>query len=421
MLNALAKPRPAQAAGALPPDALPPDAPAPAEPPPASRRRATQTFLTHAARSKAFHGFVNPPIYRGSTVLFDSMDDLIHGRAEFTYGRKGNPSTQALESAWTELAGAAGTILCGSGLAAITTALLSVARAGDHLLVVDTVYGPVRALCDGLLERFGVAVTYFPPDPGAAFEQAFRDNTVAVYLESPGSLTMEIQDIPGLARIAHARGACVLMDNTWSTPILFDAHAAGVDISIEAGTKYLGGASDLLLGLASANSAYWPRLLDTHRMLGCIAGPEDVFLALRGFRTLDLRLRESGRRALEIAQWLRSRPEVLAVLHPALEQSPGHGYWKRDYHGASGLFSIILAPVSTQSLAQMLDGFRLFGMGYSWGGFESLVTPIDHDLVRSAKPWPHSGPTLRLYIGLEDVEDLKQDLSDGFSRLTGKY
>ncbi len=404
MLNALAQPCTAQAADAPAPDA---------------RRPATQTFLTHAARSKAFHGFVNPPIYRGSTVLFDSMDDLVHGRAEFTYGRKGNPTTQALEKAWSELAGAAGTILCGSGLAAITTALLSVARAGDHLLVVDTVYGPVRALCDGLLERFGVAVTYFPPDPGAGFEAAFRDNTVAVYLESPGSLTMEVQDIPGLASIAHARGACVLMDNTWATPILFDAHAAGVDISIEAGTKYLGGASDLLLGVASANSIYWPRLLDTHRMLGCIAGPEDVFLALRGFRTLDLRIRESGRRALEIAHWLRSRPEVRAVLHPALEQSPGHGYWKRDYHGAGGLFSVILEPVSRKSLARMLDGLRLFGMGYSWGGFESLVTPIDHDLVRTAMAWNQSGPTLRLYIGLEDVEDLKQDLAEGFSRLAG--
>lgn len=393
---------------------LPPDAPAPR-----ARRGATQTFLTHAARSKAFHGFVNPPIYRGSTVLFETMDDLVHGRAEFTYGRKGNPSIQALEQAWSDLAGAAGTILCGSGLAAITTALLSVARAGDHMLVADTVYGPVRELCDGLLDRFGVEVSYFPPDPGENFGDYFRNNTVAVYLESPGSLTMEIQDVPGLACVAHERGACVLMDNTWSTPLLFDAHGAGVDISIEAGTKYLGGASDLLLGVASANAAYWPLLKKTHNMLGCIAGPEDVFLALRGFRTLDLRIRESGRRALELAQWLRTRPEVRSVLHPAFEQSPGHAYWKRDYHGASGLFSVVLEPVSKQDLARMLDGLSLFGMGYSWGGFESLVTPIDHDLVRTASPWPHAGPTLRLYIGLEDVEDLKQDLADGFSRLTG--
>ena len=300
---------------------LPPEAPAPQ-----ARRGPSQTFLTHAARSKAFHGFVNPPIYRGSTVLFDSMDDLVHGRAEFTYGRKGNPSTRALEDAWSDLAGAAGTILCGSGLAAITTSLLSVAGAGEHLLVCDTVYGPVRELCDGLLQRFGVAVTYFPPDPGESFLDYFQENTVAVYLESPGSLTMEIQDVPGLARIAHERGACVLMDNTWSTPLLFDAHAAGVDISIEAGTKYLGGASDLLLGVASANRQYWPRLIKTHRMLGCVAGPEDVFLALRGFRTLDLRIRESGRRALELARWLQCRPEVRTVLHPALEQSPGHAY-----------------------------------------------------------------------------------------------
>jgi cystathionine beta-lyase len=392
---------------------LPPEAPAPQ-----ARRGPSQTFLTHAARSKAFHGFVNPPIYRGSTVLFDSMDDLVHGRAEFTYGRKGNPSTRALEDAWSDLAGAAGTILCGSGLAAITTSLLSVAGAGEHLLVSDTVYGPVRELCDGLLQRFGVAVTYFPPDPGESFLDYFQENTVAVYLESPGSLTMEIQDVPGLARIAHERGACVLMDNTWSTPLLFDAHAAGVDISIEAGTKYLGGASDLLLGVASANRQYWPRLIKTHRMLGCVAGPEDVFLALRGFRTLDLRIRESGRRALELARWLQCRPEVRTVLHPALEQSPGHAYWKRDYHGASGLFSVVLKPVSRQGLAGMLDGLSLFGMGYSWGGFESLAIPIDHDLVRTATAWNHGGPTLRLYIGLEDVGDLKQDLVEGFSRLT---
>lgn len=397
---------------------FPPPSDVPAQ---TTRRSAPQTYLTHAARSKDFHGFVNPPIYRGSTVLFETMDDLIHGRAEFTYGRKGNPTTRALESAWSDLTGAAGTILCSSGLAAITTALLSVAKTGDHILVADTVYGPVRQLCDGLLDRFGVAVTYFPPNPGDVFAEYFQNNTVAVYLESPGSLTMEIQDVPMLASVAHERGACVLMDNTWSTPLLFDAHAAGVDISIEAGTKYLGGASDLLLGMASASSAYWSLLKNTHQMLGCIAGPEDVFLALRGFRTLDLRIRESGRRAQEIAQWLRSRPEVQTVLHPAFEDSPGHVFWKRDFHGASGLFSVVLKPVSQERLARMLDGFSLFGMGYSWGGYESLVTPIDHDLVRTASPWGHTGPTLRLYIGLEDVADLKQDLLEGFLRLAEDF
>ncbi len=379
---------------------------------------AKQTLLTHLGRDReAYHGFVNPPVYRGSTVLFASMDDLVHGRNEFTYGRKGNPTLRALEDAWTQLSGAAGTVLCSSGLLAITTALLALVKAGDHILVTDSVYGPVRQFCDGMLARLGVRVRYFDPACGAGIAELFESATRLVYLESPGSLTLEIQDVPAIAAAAHARGAVVVMDNTWSTPLLFDAHGHGVDVSVEAGTKYLGGASDLLIGVASANAATWPALRAAHLTLGCMPGPEDVFLALRGLRTLELRLRESEWRALELAHWLQRRPEVERVLHPALPGHANHAIWRRDFDGSSGLFSAVLKPVAPQRLARMLDGLELFGMGYSWGGFESLVTPIDHDLQRTATTWTAAGPTLRFYAGLEDVDDLKRDLDDGFRRM----
>ncbi|APZ41829.1 cystathionine beta-lyase [Acidihalobacter ferrooxydans] len=376
------------------------------------------TRLTHLGRDTAAqHGFVNPPIYRGSTVLFDSMDDLLNDRAEFTYGLLGNPSTAALQDAWSDLAGAAGTILAPSGLMAITTALLAVLQAGDHLLVTDSVYGPTRSFCDKMLKRFGVETTYYDPRVGTGINELIRPNTRAVFLESPGSLTFEIQDVPAITEIAHAHGAAVILDNTWATPLLFDAHGHGVDIVVEAGTKYLSGASDLLFGLASATEKYWPALRSTHLALGSTVGPEDVFLCLRGLRTMLLRLRESERQALDMAHWLAQRPEVAQVLHPALEQHPDHTLWQRDYTGSSGLFSIILQPAPQHAVAAMLDGLQLFGMGYSWGGFESLVTPIDPGAIRTATSWQANGPALRFYIGLEDTQDLKDDLDAGFARL----
>ena len=377
-----------------------------------------RTRLVHAGRDPSEqHGFVNTPIYRGSTVLYPSVDDLQHRRGRYVYGTKGTPTTEALERAWTEICGAAGTVLTPSGLAAITVALMSCLKAGDHLLVTDSAYRPTREFCNGILARFGVETTYYDPLAGSGIAALFRQNTKAVLTEAPGSQSFEMQDIPAIAEVAHARGAVVLMDNTWATPLLFPPHERGVDLAIEAGTKYLSGGSDLLLGLVSANERTWPDLRRTFDQFAMCAGPEDVFLALRGLRTMALRLREHEVQALEMARWFQARPEVERVFHPGLETDPGHAVWKRDFRGASGLFSIVLKPCSDQALARMLDGLELFGMGYSWGGFESLVIPFDCASYRTATAWQPGGPALRFHIGLEDLDDLKFDLEAGFARL----
>lgn len=377
-----------------------------------------RTRLVHAGREPFDqHGFVNTPIYRGSTVLYPTTDDLLHRRGRYSYGTKGTPTTEALETAWTEIAGAAGTVLAPSGLAAVTVALMSSLKAGDHLLMTDSVYRPTRMFCDGMLKKFGVETTYYDPTLGAGIEKLLRPNTTVVFTESPGSQSFEMQDIPAIADVAHRHGAVVVMDNTWATPLLFPPHEHGVDIAIEAGTKYLSGNSDLLLGLVSANERCFRALRDTYDAFAMCPGPEDVFLALRGMRTMALRLREHEKQALDMARWLASRPEVAQVLHPALETCPGHEIWKRDFKGSSGLFSIILKPCSDKALAAMLDGLALFGMGYSWGGFESLVIPFDCSTYRSATQWKPGGPALRFHIGLEDLEDLKRDLDAGFARL----
>ncbi len=387
-------------------------------PPRDKSRLGTRTRLVHAGRDPSQqHGFVNTPIYRGSTVLFPSYDAIQNRRAEYTYGTAGTPTIRALETAWTELAGAAGTVLTPSGLAAVTVGLLSCLKAGDHLLVTDSAYRPTRAFCDGFLKRFGVETTYYVPTIGAGIAELMRDNTAAVLTEAPGSQSFEMQDIPAIAEAAHARGACVLMDNTWATPLLFPPHERGVDIAIEAGTKYLSGGSDLLLGLTSANAQYWPALRRTFDLFSMCAGAEDVFLALRGLRTLPLRLREHGEQALKLARWFQDRPEVARVLHPALPEDPGHAIWSRDFLGSSGLFSIILKPCPEAAVAAMLDGLELFGMGFSWGGFESLVIPFDCAPYRSAAPWAPGGPGLRFQVGLEDLDDLTRDLEAGFARL----
>lgn len=377
-----------------------------------------RTRLVHAGRDPSEqHGFVNTPIYRGSTVLYPTMDDLLHRRGRYSYGTKGTPTTEALESAWTELTGAAGTALAPSGLAAIVLALMSCLKAGDHLLMTDSVYRPTRIFCDGMLKKFGVETTYYDPLVGAGIEALIRPNTKAVFTEAPGSQSFEMQDIPAIAEVAHRHGAVVLMDNTWATPLLFPPHERGVDIAIEAGTKYLSGGSDLLLGLVSANERCIKGLRNTYEIFGMCPGPEDVFLALRGMRTMALRLREHEKQALDLARWLAARPEVAEVLHPALETHPGHAIWKRDFKGSSGLFSAILKPCSDKALAAMLDGLGLFGMGYSWGGFESLVIPFDCASYRTATSWNPGGPALRFHVGLEDLDDLKRDLDAGFARL----
>ncbi len=387
-------------------------------PPPDLGRFRERTRLVHAGRDPSEqHGFVNTPIYRGSTVLYRNTDDFLHRRARYTYGTRGTPTIDSLERAWSELAGAAGTVLTPSGLAAVTVALLACLKAGDNLLVPDSVYRPTRHFCDGVLKRFGVETTYYDPAIGAGIAGLMRPNTAAVFTEAPGSQTFEMQDIPAIAEAAHAGDACVLMDNTWATPLFFPPHARGVDICIEAGTKYLSGGSDLLLGLTSANERWWKRLRDTFDSFAMCAGPEDVFLGLRGLRTMALRLKEHERQALDMARWFDARPEVLRVLHPGLPGDPGHAIWRRDFNGSSGLFSVVLKPAPTASVAAMIDGLELFGIGASWGGFESLVLPFDATTYRTVTPFEPGGPALRFHIGLEDLDDLKADLDSGFARL----
>jgi cystathionine beta-lyase len=392
----------------------------PSDQPIESRNTGVETALVTSGRDTlAQNGFVNPPIVRGSTVLYPSADDLREHRGTFQYGRHGTPTTKALQDALRALEGpqCAGVALAPSGLAAITTALLSVLKAGDHLLVCDNAYRPTRNFCNGFLARYGVETTYFDPLIGAGIAAHFKANTRAVLVEAPGSQTFEMADIPTIAQVAHAHGALVLDDNTWATPLYHRSLEQGVDISIQAATKYIGGHSDIMFGTISANAQAWPLLNENVRLLGVCAGPDDVFLALRGLRTLAVRLAHHHQAGLEMARWLAQRPEVAAVLHPGLESHPGHAIWKRDFTGASGLFSIVLKPVSQKAVDALLDTVRLFGMGYSWGGFESLIIPFDCASYRTATTWAAAGPALRLHIGLENLDDLKADLSRGFEAL----
>ena len=377
-----------------------------------------ETRLVTAGRdTKAQKGFVNPPVVHGSTVLYPTAEDLHAHRGEYTYGRFGTPTTKALQEALMALEGpqCAGVALVPSGLAAISTTLLAVMRAGDHLLVCDSVYRPSRNFCNGILSRYGVETTYFDPLIGSGIDELFRPNTRAVLVEAPGSQSFEMTDIPAIAAVAHARGALVIDDNTWATPLYHRSLEYGVDISMQAATKYIGGHSDIMFGTISANAKAWPIVTEAVHLLGVCAGPDDVFLALRGLRTLAVRLAQHYRSGLEMARWLAARPEVTRVLHPALETDPGHAIWKRDYSGASGLFSIVLKPRPQAAVDAMLDSLRLFGMGFSWGGFESLAIPFNCAEYRTATQWAPGGPTLRLHIGLENVEDLKADLDRGFA------
>lgn len=376
------------------------------------------TRLVHAGRDPfAQHGFVNTPIYRGSTVLYKSYEDILNRRNRYTYGTKGTPLTDSLEEAWTELAGAAGTVLAPSGLSAVALALMAFVKAGDHILVTDSVYRPTREFCGKHLAKLGVETTYYDPLIGAGIVELMRPNTSIVFTEAPGSQTFEMQDIPAIAEVAHARGAIVILDNTWATPLFFPPHERGADVAIEAGTKYLSGASDLLMGIVSANTRCWPQLRSTYDLYASCPGPEDVFLCLRGMRTMKLRLLEHEKAALDMARWLEQRSEVTRVMHPGLESDPGHAIFKRDFKGSSGLFGVELKPASRAALGAMLDGLKLFGMGFSWGGFESLVIPFDCTEYRTATRFEADGPTLRFQIGLEDIDDLKADLDAGFARL----
>lgn len=382
-------------------------------------RRADTKVVTAGRDPRSYHGFVNPPVYHASTVLYPSAEDFLAHRARYQYGRRGTPTTEALELALQELEGpqCAGVSLLPSGLAAISTALMSVVQAGDHVLVTDSVYGPTRNFCEQVLTRLNVTTTYYDPLIGSGIAELLQPNTRLVFAEAPGSLSFEVQDIPAIAKTAHAKGALVLMDNTWASPLYFRAFDKGVDLSIQAATKYIGGHSDLMLGTVSATEAAWQRLSDTVHAFGLCVGPDDIYLGLRGLRTMGVRLAQHHQAGLRVARWLEQRPEIARVLHPALESHPGHAIWRRDFLGASGLFSIVFKPVAQAAVNAFLDELTLFGIGASWGGFESLAIPFDCAPIRTATRWAPGGPTVRIHIGLESVDDLIGDLERGFAAL----
>jgi len=384
----------------------------------ASMRPATR-LVTGGRDPFAQHGYINPPVYHASTLLYRSAEDYLARRSRYRYGRRGTPTSEALADAIAELEGpaCAGVALLPSGLAACSIALMATLKAGDHVLVTDNVYQPTRVFCDGNLSRQGVSTTYYDPLIGSGIAALLKPNTRAVYIESPGSLSFEIQDVPAIAAAAHAHGAVVLMDNTWASPLHFRALEKGVDLAIQSGSKYIGGHSDLMLGTISGNRTTWPQLIKTVYGMGLCVGPDDMYLGLRGLRTLGVRLAQHYAAGLAIARWLEARPEVLRVLHPALERHPGHAIWQRDYTGACGLFSVVFKPTPQPAVFAFVDALTLFGIGASWGGYESLIIPFDCKAIRTATQWAPGGPTVRLHIGLEAVDDLIADLERGFAAM----
>jgi cystathionine beta-lyase len=370
-------------------------------------------LVSEGRMSEAHFGAVNTPVYRASTILYPNLKALKANDQPYTYGRRGTPSTESFEDAISAIEGAAKTVSVTSGVQAIGLAILSVCGAGDHLLMVDSCYEPTRTVCQRTLKRFGIETSYYTP--GDDITTYLKPNTRAAFCESPGSLTFEMQDIAAIAKTAHAHGASVLMDNTWATPLFFQPLAHGVDLSIQAATKYIGGHADVMLGYVSANERHAARLHQVHGDLGLYASGDDCFLGLRGLRTLGVRLARHQETGLALARWLKVRPEVARILHPGLEDDPGHALWKRDFSGACGLFGVILKPVSEPALAAFVDGLQHFGIGYSWGGFESLIIPAH--IKRTVRPFAAEGPVLRIHAGLEDAGDLIADLERGFERL----
>ena len=383
------------------------------------KKRHISTLVTQIGRkTEDQFGFINPPTYRGSTVLFPDVATLESLNQPYTYGTKGTPTVRSLEEAWSTLAGAEDSVTVPSGLAAICLAVMTATQAGDHILITDSVYQPTRNFCDNILAKFGVLIEYYDPHLSDQIFHLFREQTTAIIVESPGSQSMEIQDVPAISKAAHEKGICVILDNTWATPIFFPPHDRGADLVIEAGTKYLSGHSDLLIGLVSANKKWAKRLRTTFNAFAIGAGPDECSLALRGLRTMALRLNAQQKSALEIADWLSKQEQVESVLHPALVTHPDHNLWKRDFLGSSGVFSIILNERYRKYIAEFLDKLELFGIGFSWGGYESLVLPFDCKAYRTATRWDPPGPCLRFSIGLEDVNDLKEDLTIGLMRLS---
>jgi cystathionine beta-lyase len=385
-----------------------------------------ETTVVHSGLHPEQHqGAVNPPVFHASTILSRSVEeyrrkrkDWLQGVAVTYYGRCGTPTTEALQEAIATLEGGYRCVLYPSGLAACAGALLAFLSSGDHVLISDSVYGPTRTLAKGVLKRFGVSATFFDPLIGRGIESLIRPETRVVYLESPGSLTFEVQDVPALSEIARRHGVTVVMDNTWGTPLYFKPFAHGVDVSVQAATKYIVGHSDAMLGAITCTKEAWPTLRDSTYELGQTAGPDDVYLGQRGLRTLAVRLKQHWEAGVSLAEWIARQPEVERVLHPALPGDPGHAIWKRDFTGACGLFGVVLKEgVTDRALCAMIDGLELYGIGSSWGGFESLIVPFDPREARSATRWPHRGPCFRIHAGLENMEDLIADLESGFKRL----
>lgn len=391
--------------------------------------RGADTGLTQAGRRPEWTGIagqpggvVNPAVWRASTILYDNVAHLYAARApgadqsqHWFYGRKGTPTGWALADALTEMEpGAAGTMLYPSGVAAISCALLAVLKPGDQLLMVDSVYDPTRAFCEKMLRPMGIDTVYYDPLVGADIAGLITASTRAIFMESPGSLTMEVQDVPAITALARERGITTLIDNTWATPYFFRALSHGVDIAILACTKYIVGHSDVMMGSVTANAAHWSKIQSTAWLFGQMSSPDDCWLALRGLRTLGTRLHQHQHSALKIARWLQERPEVGTVLHPALPDCPGHEAWKRDFGGSSGLFSFTLRDGDEAMRTRFIDSLRHFGIGYSWGGFESLALPVDPKAIRTATSWSTPDPLIRLHIGLEDPDDLISDLDSAF-------
>jgi cystathionine beta-lyase len=385
-----------------------------------------ETTIVHCGRHPEQHdGAVNPPVFHTSTVLSQSIEEHRRRRKDWAkdlpvsyYGRGGTPTTRTLQEAIAALEGGYRSVVYPSGLAACAGGLLAFLSSGDHLLITDSVYGPTRTLAGGILKRFGVTSTFFDPLIGRGIESLMRPETRVIYLESPGSLTFEVQDVPAIAEVAHRRGVTVIMDNTWGTPLYFKPFAHGVDVSVQSATKYIVGHSDAMLGAVTCTQESWPKLRSSTYELGQTAGPDDVYLAQRGLRTLAVRLKQHWQAGVALAEWIGRQREVERVLHPALPGDPGHAVWKRDFTGACGLFGVVLKEdVSEKALAAMIDGLELYGIGSSWGGYESLVVPFDPRNTRTATHWPHKGPCFRIHAGLENIDDLIEDLDAGFARL----
>ncbi|MCJ0762272.1 cystathionine beta-lyase [Variovorax terrae] len=374
----------------------------------------SETMLVHAGRDSVSHGgMVNTPVFRGSTILSSNLDEWESRKTPdnpmASYGRFGTPTTRAFESALAQLEGGHRAIVFPSGLSACTHSLMAMVGSGDHVLLSDSVYGPTRAFATQVLSRLGIAVEFFDPHAGAQIRQQLRPNTRVVFVESPGSASFEVQDVAAIAAQAHRVDAIVMMDNTWATPLYFKPFEHGVDVSIQAATKYIVGHSDALLGAATANERAWPLLQRAAHDFGQTAGPDDLYLALRGLRSLSVRLRQHGANGLALAEALQQHPLVAQVLHPALPTDPGHALWRRDFSGASGLFAMVLQPVGRPALRAFFERLELFGIGLSWGGYESLALPMDRP-TRTVRPWAHEGPLIRIHAGLESCDDLIRDM-----------